>query len=685
MDTPTPPRGIPFAGRAQEPARFGKYLLERRIAVGGSSEVFLARPAAGAQPAPRLVIKRLIPAVLEDPQSVGTFAMEARLHRAARHPNVVEVFEAGSVDGEPYLAMEYVDGVDAYRLMRRAQIDADPVPVPVAVYIARELCAALACVHCAVDDTGRPLAVVHRDVTPSNVYLSAQGDVKLGDFGIARMLARPSIPTDTPALKGKYCYLSPEQVSGEDFDHRADLFSLAVVLSELLINGPLFPGSGQLAVLLAIRDCRIDALRDGAGRFSAGLRAVLERALARDPVRRYLSAEHFARVLEPFEQPDRATLRQQLAQVVGRLREEEERPTRDSARRVAARAVAARAAAALRPDAPRPGDSDRAPSLVRTSSGQVMGPVPYAKLVEMAATSRLRPDDEVDLQGHGFRRVADIPELDRLVPSSTATTSRLAGPGVPDYVADLAHSEMLEVCARLLAHRETGVVFAERDQESNSFARKEIYLAQAKIVHVASSEPSELLGEYLVRRGLLGREELDLALAVMPRYGGRLGDTLIGMNLIDAVQIFRVIRDQGRDRITDVFRWKTGLVTFYRGVAPHRVEFPLDLDLAPLMLAGANAARSDEDAVAAHKALGDDLLVGVIEVPEAMRLAAWPPEVLKVVGAAGEGRPEREIVATLAAARLINVPSALRAIDVACAAGLLRREPRVSRLPTANG
>src|SRR5438552_153156 len=126
-----------------EPVRFGSYLLQKRIAVGGMAEVYLANPAKGQAPARELVIKRLLPSVLGDPRSRSTFEIEASLHAAARHPNVVEVYEAGEVDGEPYLAMEYVPGVDAFRLMRRAQSETRRLPPAVAVYVARELCKAL--------------------------------------------------------------------------------------------------------------------------------------------------------------------------------------------------------------------------------------------------------------------------------------------------------------------------------------------------------------------------------------------------------------------------------------------------------------------------------------------------------------------------------------------------------------
>lgn len=666
MTRSTPPP-VPPTLRAGQPVRFGRYLLERRIAVGGSSEVFLARPATGSWPSPTLVIKRLLPVVLENPQSVGTFALEARLHRAAQHPNVVEVYEAGSVDGEPFLAMEYVDGVDAYRLLRRAQGELRPIPPEVAIFIAHEVCSALGCVHTAVDDTGHPLAVVHRDVTPSNVYLSADGDVKLGDFGIARLLSRTHAPPDTHPLKGKFSYLSPEQVAGEDFDHRADLFSLAVMLSELLINQPLFPGSGQLAVLLAIRDCRIDSLRENAYRLPPGLMQVLEKGLARHPEDRYGSAEHFRQALEPFVSSDRKLYQEALARSVNWARD-----------------TASPLHAPLRPAHGKPGLDSRPPrdpraqtpvARVRTRSGQTLGPFALAKLIEMTATSRLDADDEVAMNGQGFAKLIDIPELERHVPPSTATTNQLSGPGVPEYRADLADTTMLDVFSYLMKRRETGVLFAERTRKTGEFTRKEVYLAQSRVIHVASTEQSELFGEYLVRRGLIDRSELDLALAVLPRYNGRLGDTLIALNLVDAVQIFRAIRDQGRDRLTEIFTWTSGTITYYRDVSPNRVEFPLDLDLAPLMVAGLKAALTDEGVVQKHRNQLDDLLIGVQEVPDTMRLAAWPPEVLKIVGAAGDGRSQRDLLGALTAARLIDVPSALRAIDVACAAGLLERKP----------
>jgi hypothetical protein len=213
--------------------------------------------------------------------------------------------------------------------------------------------------------------------------------------------------------------------------------------------------------------------------------------------------------------------------------------------------------------------------------------VPFAKLIEMIATGDLGGDDQVTLMGQDFKPIREINELARhLLPSTTATTSRIFEPGVPDYQVLLRDTSMLEALAHMRQKGETGALFVERARSMGTSVRKELYLNGGRLLHVASSEREELLGEYLVRRGRLTREQLDAALGSLQKFGGRLGDTLIGLGLVDAVDVFRAIRDQGRDRVAALSTWEEGLVTFYRGTAPTRVEFPLDLDLASPMMAG---------------------------------------------------------------------------------------------------
>jgi serine/threonine protein kinase len=579
---------------AQQP--FGPFVLERRIAVGGSAEVFLARPKLGSQPASRLVVKKLLRAAREG-GDFDALEREAELHRAVIHPNVVTVFGAGMVGDEPYLAMEYVEGVDLYRLLRRADAEQRRFPPGLAAFIARRVASALAAVHAAHDNEGNALHIVHRDVTPSNIYLSIDGQVKLGDFGIARFEQRVKPAQPSVGLKGKFGYLAPEQVAGEPFDHRADLFALTAVFGEMLIGERIFPGSGQLAVLLAIRDVNIGPLRQQAASLPPGVLALCEKGLARDPDARFEDAAALSRALEPFEQPSLKELQKTLAEWVNWARDSSqlarqiEGQVRDSVQRM--RAVRARSSggiAAVQPEtAPPASESAVSSSLsnVRRADGQIQIGVPFAKLIEMIATGDLGGDEEVALMGADFRFIRDVHELGRhLLPSTTATTSRLFEPGIPDYQVLLRDTQMLEVLAHMRQKSESGAMFVERASTSGSAHRKEIYLDKGRLLHVASSEREELLGEYLVRRGRLTREQLEQALGTLSNYGGRLGDTLIGIGMVDAVDVFRAIRDQGRDRVAALCGWSEGLVTFYRGTSPQRVEFPLDLDLASPMMAG---------------------------------------------------------------------------------------------------
>ncbi len=645
---------------------FGPFVLERRIAVGGSAEVFVARPKTGSTPAPRLVIKRLLPTALGAGE-FETLEREADLHRRIRHPGVVVVFGAGMVRDEPYLAMEYVDGVDAFRLMRFSQSEQRPFPPGLAVYIARRVALALEAVHSATDSGGVALNIVHRDVTPSNIYLSCAGDVKLGDFGIARFDEQvdpmssppPSVPGpgDAGGLMGKLGYLAPEQVAGEPVDRRADLFGLAVTLGEMLIGERIFPGSGQLAILLAIRDGNIEPLRRQQHKLPPGLFAILERALAPDPNFRFPSGNDLADALGPFEQPSEPELRSQLAEWVNwsrdssRLAKNLKKKVRDSVQRMqAAQAVEREPAPSfsgeeLHPlsarrlsDSP-PGQTARRigaapgeapaehaffehPPSQRTGTTELSqvrkldtgdtSQVSFAKLIEMIATGDLGPNDQVALMGDGFRRIGDIHELERhLLPSTTAATGRLYEPGVPDFVCELGTMPMLAVLARMRQHRESGGLFIVREQGADALARasvtaptepaprsqrKEIYLRAGRLLHVSSSAREELLGEYLVRRGALKRVDLDDALRLLQNFGGRLGDTLLAMQLVGAHDLFRAIRDQGRDRVASMCSWTDGDVTFYRGSVPGHVEFKLDLDLASPIMAGAIMAGGGDPA-----------------------------------------------------------------------------------------
>jgi len=231
---------------------------------------------------------------------------------------------------------------------------------------------------------------------------------------------------------------------------------------------------------------------------------------------------------------------------------------------------------------------------------------------------------------------------------------------------------MVDVLLRILEVQDTGVLFAEGTVDGKTpSGRKELYFKNGKLLHVSSSNASELFGEYLVRRGALRRDQLDIALDVLPRYGGRMGDTLIALGLVGPVDIFRTIREQGRDRVADIFRWQRGTVSFYRGQTPPHVEFPLDVDLPALMIAGLEASWPDDSPLERYEGRFDDVLVRCESTRRGLTKGIkWPPlvgGVLSLCVAPAGGMSVRDLLQKTCGGTL-GSGDVLRAVEVLLAA-----------------
>jgi eukaryotic-like serine/threonine-protein kinase len=666
-----------------EPVPFGPFLLLRRLAVGGSSEVFLAKPREGNEPAPTLVIKRLRSPDRDEPENRDAFSQEARLHQLVQHPNVVRVFGAAEFEGEPYLAMEHIDGTDAQRLLRRLHREGLALPWPIVSHIGRSLAIALAAVHNTADEDGNLLRIVHRDVTPSNVYLSRDGAVFLGDFGIARkMTGRSSRPDELIAIKGKHGYLAPEQVNGERADHRADLFSLAVCIAELLLGSPLFEGDADFAVLLSIRDGRVDNLNKLQGKIPEALLSLLRRGLARRPEDRFHSAGDLAEALRDFVPADTEATAKAIREWVRWATDTEEIARRLEASLTEREPAHARVAAGGGAGGEVATDSrhrivsapksdrrtrDIGPVAVRLSQGQIT--VSFARLIEMIVTGDIDAGTQVNWLGDGFRPVAEIEVLERHLPDSLTTQTQDA-PGVPDLSAQLAPDPLLRLFAQLHVQRETGLLIVEGGPDGNR--RKEAYFQQGLVEHISSADGSELLGQSLLRRGIIASDELDLALAMLSRFDGRLGDTLLALGLLDTVQLFQALQEQGKERLVSLFERSSGLAVFYRGIRPSRVEAALAIDLVPVMLAGVELAFPGQTPIERHRAIADRPLR---RGGRPLDRPSTPRPLLALVDALGHGTmPLRHLVMRLSTTSVLAPADALRALDVAVALSLIEIE-----------
>ena len=272
-----------------------RYTLLRRLAVGGMGELFLAKAAAPGGVQKLVAIKRVRPEYASDTAFVTMFLNEARLAATLDHPNIVRTYDLVEDAGSFFMVMEYLHGEPLGRLLNVMAASKEKVPLQHVVTIGLGVAAGLHAAHERRGVDGKPLDIVHRDLSPGNVFITYEGGVKLLDFGIAKATSRTSI-TVGPTRKGKVSYMSPEQCVGDDVDRRSDIFALGVVLWELCTAKRLFRGDNEFGIMNQITTIDAPLAND----VPEELQAILERALSRDRADRFQSAMELHDALEAF-------------------------------------------------------------------------------------------------------------------------------------------------------------------------------------------------------------------------------------------------------------------------------------------------------------------------------------------------------------------------------------------------
>jgi serine/threonine protein kinase len=276
---------------------YGPYQLLERVAVGGMAEVFRAK-RTGVEGFEKVVaVKRILSHLSDNKEFVDMFIDEAKMVAGLAHPNIVQIFDLGKHDKNYWIAMEYVHGRDLRTIIRRARERGLKIPLDISTYVVSKVCAALEYAHRKKDDKGQPMLIVHRDISPQNILISFEGDVKLTDFGIAKAASKAST-TDKGALRGKLLYMSPEQAWGKTMDKRSDVFSLGIVFYEMLTEQKPFLGTSETSILETVRECRVPPPTTINDKIPEKLEKVVMKALERDPEVRYQDAGDMLRDLE---------------------------------------------------------------------------------------------------------------------------------------------------------------------------------------------------------------------------------------------------------------------------------------------------------------------------------------------------------------------------------------------------
>jgi hypothetical protein len=591
------------------PSQFGRYSLLERLAVGGMAEVFRAKISSSHGFEKILVIKRILPHLAADATFVSMFIDEAKLTAQLTHPKIVQILDFGDVGGQYFIALEYLDGFDALGLLRTCAQRRVHIPRHLAVFVVNEVLEALDYAHNARDMEGKPMHIVHRDISPSNIFLSKRGDVKLGDFGIAHAQQRES-KTQAGTLKGKYGYMSPEQVVGHPVDGRSDLFGVGVVLAEMLMGRRLFTAQNDLDVLLMVRDARIERLAKYCRDLPPALDRIVRRALKKDPRERYPTAAAFRDALADylFETGQRVGP-PDLRGFVGDLFEGSPEAAQRLAQQALSRAPGGGASASGgdagdRTTADAPGDAlDEGGGSTVDAEGLLLDDArPPSTQGGLDAATALRgvaviPIDEswpADEENERSSVRGFTPASRRERPRPFVPREPGAGPRgevgrftsgapkrPPDIAGDISVIAPMRLFCDLAVAGETGLLHFEV-----AGTVKEIYLVGGAPESVNSSLASERFGEYLVAKDVLAQGDLDLALSMLPHYNGKLGDTLVALGLLRPLDVFRMLSQQVRDRVIDVFCWTEGTFAFFRGTTNARDSFPLGLDTFEILGAG---------------------------------------------------------------------------------------------------
>jgi serine/threonine-protein kinase len=577
------------------------------------AEVFVAHREGVQGFRRRVALKMILPQLASDPDFATMFSDEARLAAQLEHPGIAQVFDFGEADGALYLAMEFVEGASVNRTLRAANLSSKPVPLAVVLHVGIAAARALAYAHHARSERGEPLEVVHRDVSPANILLGRRGEVKLVDFGIARC-AESMHQTDQGMVRGKLGYMSPEQVRGDRIDGKSDVFTLATVLVEMALGEPLFGTGEDLVVLMRIRDGDLTVLESALSqsRIPGDLAAVLRRALSVEP-RTRLEASHVADALESIA--ERRGLRgcgeRETARLLHRLglmatapadlaaREPGARPTNHIRAVSSTRTPSALASPVETPSTHRAVEAGAtellasfaldAPTLyeIVSASGVVEGPIGYADLVQRIVLGELEPKASVRREGEV---AGTAPELARYLTSRAYA----AAPMGTDEQGLLTPGSLLGLAFRLAQERATALLELHHTPPHGRARTKRIFFVNGRPDFVTGTDKDEMLGAYLVRQKHCLPMELDMALAVLPRYEGRLGDALVGLGVMRPIAVARAIAAQVQERYLESFRWHTGTWRLLRDVRAGEESLPLTLPPFELLFNAASRAHVTE-------------------------------------------------------------------------------------------
>ncbi|HYO57646.1 protein kinase domain-containing protein [Archangium sp.] len=545
------------SGHPSLPARFGRYVLLSHLGRGGMADIYRGVALGAGGFAKPVVVKRVLPEAIQQESTVKMFIEEARLSALLQHMNIAQIFDFGEQRGEYFIAMEFIHGRDLHDLMKRVAARGQGIPVHLACYIAMEVLKGLDYAHRARSAAGEPLHLVHRDVNPTNIILSFEGEVKLLDFGVA-LVGSTGNADSTVNVRGKPGYIPPEQLARKKPDGRGDIFALGITLYELLSRRHAFKPGPVMDVLkqtvaLKVRPLR---LQDAAPFLPEPLCAVVNRCILANPDERFQTAADVLDALDEFLMSAglRASQRD-LAALMASYYEPE----------VRAPPVQPPISAELLAQEP----PSAQPAAITYAVREPGGGLSLTKLAEddvrlLFASGKLSPRAQVSQSGGPFLPPSAFPSFSATAASAQERLdARLAKAPLPRYAGNLARVTPLRVMARLMLARATGRLHFEHNR-----THKELFLKAGQIIAVRSSLAADRFGPFLLSTGKLSPEQWQRAVENTRPFSGRLLDALLAARVLSPAELAEWTREHRRTVALSLLGWTGGRYAFFEREAP---------------------------------------------------------------------------------------------------------------------
>lgn len=543
------------SGGSSLPARFGRYVLLSHLGRGGMADIYRGIALGANGFAKPVVVKRVLPEATQQEAAVKMFIEEARLSALLQHMNIAQIFDFGEHRGEYFIAMEFIHGRDLHDMMRRVGAKGQGVPVHIACYIAMEVLKGLDYAHRARSALGEPLQLVHRDVNPTNIILSFEGEVKLLDFGVALVGNTDSGNN----VRGKPGYIPPEQLTRKKADARGDIFALGITLYEMLARKHAFKAGTMMDILkqtvaLKARPLR---LQDAAPFLPEPLCTVVNRCIIANPDERFQSAAEVLDALDEFLLSAGLRVSQRdLAALMAAYYEPD----------VRAPPVQPPIPEGLLAQEPPPPQAAAAPTYTVREPG---GGLFLMKLGEedvqlLFASGKLSPEAQVSQSGGPFLPPSAFPRLSAAAASARERLeARRATARPPRFAGDLARVPPVRIMARLMLSRATGRLHFEHNR-----THKELFLKAGQIIAVRSSLAADRFGPFLLNTGKLGQEQWQRAVENTRPFSGRLLDALLAARVLSPSELAEWSREHRRTVALSLLGWTAGRYAFFENEAP---------------------------------------------------------------------------------------------------------------------